>query len=209
MLTKICGIKNVDTLICCENNNVNYFGMIFYSKSPRNISFENANILQKKSKSLNIKGVGVFVNKNINELEELIKNLKLRFIQLHGSENEQYIKTLKKNDVTVIKSISINNKNDLSEIYKYQSADYFLFDYKPLKSELPGGNSKSFDWNLLKNLETDKPWFLSGGVNINNIKQILNDINPFGIDLSSGVEKELGIKDNGIINNFIEKLNNA
>ena len=209
MLTKICGIKNENTLICCENNNVNFFGMIFYPKSPRNISFENANILQKKSESLNINGVGVFVNKNINELEKLIKNLKLRFIQLHGSEDEKYIKTLKKNDVTVIKSISINNKNDLSEIYRYQSADYFLFDYKPLKGELPGGNSKSFDWNLLKNLETDKPWFLSGGININNIKQILNDINPFGIDLSSGVEKELGIKDNGIINNFIEKLNNA
>ncbi len=209
MLTKICGIKNENTLICCENNNVNFFGMIFYPKSPRNISFENASILQKKSESLNINGVGVFVNKNINELEKLIKNLKLRFIQLHGSEDEKYIKTLKKNDVTVIKSISINNKNDLSEIYRYQSADYFLFDYKPLKGELPGGNSKSFDWNLLKNLETDKPWFLSGGININNIKQILNDINPFGIDLSSGVEKELGIKDNGIINNFIEKLNNA
>ena len=209
MLTKICGIKNENTLICCENNNVNFFGMIFYSKSPRNISFEKASILQKKSESLNINGVGVFVNKNINELEKLIKNLKLRFIQLHGSEDEKYIKTLKKNDVTVIKSISINNKNDLSEIYRYQSADYFLFDYKPLKGELPGGNSKSFDWNLLKNLDTDKPWFLSGGININNIKQILNDINPFGIDLSSGVEKELGIKDNGIINNFIEKLNNA
>jgi len=209
MLTKICGIKNENTLICCENNNVNFFGMIFYPKSPRNISFENASILQKKSESLNINGVGVFVNKNINELEKLIKNLKLRFIQLHGSEDEKYIKTLKKNDVTVIKSISINNKNDLSEIYRYQSADYFLFDYKPLKGELPGGNSKSFDWNLLKNLETDKPWFLSGGININNINQILNDINPFGIDLSSGVEKELGIKDNGIINNFIEKLNNA
>ena len=209
MLTKICGIKNEKTLICCENNNVNFFGMIFYSKSPRNISFENASILQKKSESLKIKGVGVFVNKNINELEKLIKNLKLRFIQLHGSEDEKYIKTLKKNDVTVIKSISINNKNDLNEIYRYKSADYFLFDYKPLKGELPGGNSKSFDWNLLKNLETDKPWFLSGGININNIKQILNDINPFGIDLSSGVEKELGIKDNDIINNFIEKLNNA
>ena len=209
MLTKICGIKNEKTLICCENNNVNFFGMIFYSKSPRNISFENASILQKKSESLNIKGVGVFVNKNINELEKLIKNLKLKFIQLHGSEDEKYIKTLKKNDVTVIKSISINNKNDLSEIYRYKSADYLLFDYKPLRGELPGGNSKSFDWNLLKNLETDKPWFLSGGININNINQILNDINPFGIDLSSGVEKELGIKDNGIINNFIEKLNDA
>ena len=209
MLTKICGIKNENTLICCEKNNVNFFGMIFYSKSPRNISFENASILQKKSENLNIKGVGVFVNKNINELERLIKKLKLRFIQLHGSEDEQYIKAIKKNDVTVIKSISIKNKNDLIEINKYQSADYFLFDYKPSKGELPGGNSKSFDWSLLKNLEINKPWFLSGGVNINNIRQILNDIKPFGIDLSSGVEKELGIKDNDIINNFIEKLNNA
>ena len=84
-----------------------------------------------------------------------------------------------------------------------------MFDYKPLKGELPGGNSKSFDWNLLKNLETDKPWFLSGGININNIQQILHDLNPSGIDLSSGVEKELGIKDNDIINNFIRKLKNA
>ena len=64
-------------------------------------------------------------------------------------------------------------------------------------------------WSILKNLETDKQWFLSGGININNIRQILEDINPLGIDLSSGVEKELGIKDNHIINNFIEKLRNA
>jgi len=209
MLTKICGIKNEDTLVCCEKNKVNFFGMIFYPKSPRNISFENASILQKKSESLNIKGVGVFVNKNINQLDELVTNLKLRFIQLHGSEDEEYIKSLKKNDVKIIKSISISNKDDANEIKKYKSADYFLFDYKPLKGELPGGNSKSFDWNLLKNLETDKPWFLSGGININNINQILNDINPFGIDLSSGVEKELGIKDNGIINNFMGKLQDA
>ena len=91
----------------------------------------------------------------------------------------------------IIKSISISNKEDFKEIYK------------------PGGNSKRFDWNLLKNLQTDKPWFLSGGININNIQEILLDIKPFGIDLSSGVEKELGIKDNGIINNFIRKLKNA
>tara|TARA_B100001057_G_scaffold295491_1_gene295572 strand:- start:39 stop:668 length:630 start_codon:yes stop_codon:yes gene_type:complete len=209
MLIKICGIKNVDTLICCENNNVNFFGMIFYSKSPRNISIKTASILQKESKGLNINGVGVFFNKNISEIEEIIKKLKLKFIQLHGSEDEAYIKSLKKNDVKVIKSISISNKNDLKKIYKYKSVDYFLFDYKPLKGELPGGNAKSFDWDVLKNLETKKPWFLSGGINNDNIYHILNDINPFGIDLSSGVEKELGIKDNDIINNFIGKLNNA
>ena len=110
-------------------------------------------ILQKISENLNINGVGVFVNKNINELEEIIKNLKLKFVQLHGSEDEEYIKTLKKLNVKIIKSISISNKNDLNKIDKYESVDYFLFDYKPLKNELPGGNSKSFDWNILKNLK--------------------------------------------------------
>ena len=209
MIIKICGIKNKDTLLCCERNRVNFFGMIFYKKSPRNILFEDAKILQKISVNLNINGVGVFVNYNINELEEIIKNLKLQYVQLHGQEDEEYIKTIKKIDVKIIKSISISKKNDLSKINKYKSSDYFLFDYKPLQNELPGGNAKSFDWNILKYLETDKPWFLSGGINMNNIDQIANDINPFGIDLSSGVEKELGIKDNGIINNFIRKLKNA
>ena len=209
MIIKICGIQNVDTLLCCERNRVNFFGMIFYQKSPRNISFENASILQNISQDLNINGVGVFVDKDIVELEEIIKNLKLRFIQLHGTEDEAYINNLKKYDVKIIKSISISKKSDLSVVNKYQSVDYFLFDYKPLKDELPGGNSKSFDWNILNHLETNKPWFLSGGINANNIKQILDDINPFGIDLSSGVEKELGIKDNHIINNFISKLKNA
>ena len=111
--------------------------------------------------------------------------------------------------VKIIKKISVSHINDLRKIHDYNSADYLLFDYKPQEYELPGGNAKSFDWNLLGNLDTDKPWFLSGGINIDNIQQINNDINPYGIDLSSGVEKELGIKDNRIINSFIEKLKNA
>ena len=209
MIIKICGIQNEDTLLCCEKNNVNFFGMIFYAKSPRNICIENAIKLQKISKNLNINGVGVFVNKNINELEEIIINLKLKFVQLHGSEDEAYVKKVKKNGVKVIKSISVSQRDDLSEINKYKSVDFFLFDYKPLKDELPGGNAKSFDWDLLNNLNIIKPWFLSGGININNIQQINNDINPYGVDLSSGVEKELGIKDNHIINNFIGKLKDA
>ena len=209
MIIKICGIQNEDTLLCCEKNEVNFFGMIFYPKSPRNISFENARILQNISKDLKINGVGVFVNKNIDELGEIIKNLELKFVQLHGSEDEQYIKSLKKMNVKIIKSISIKDNNDLNKINKYENVDYFLFDYKPLKDELPGGNSKSFDWNIIKNLKTKKQWFLSGGINLNNIQEILVDINPCGVDLSSGVEKELGIKDNQIINNFIGKLKNA
>ena len=209
MLIKICGIQNEETLMCCETNNINFFGMIFYNKSPRNISIKNALNLMKLSEDLNIEGVGVFVNKNLDELEEIIKKINLNIVQLHGSEDDLYIEKLKKIGVKIIKSISIETINDLKKVEVFKNADYFLFDYKPKKGELPGGNSKSFDWKILTNLNINKPWFLSGGVNANNIKEILEDLNPFGIDLSSGVEKELGIKDNRIINNFIEKFKNA
>ena len=196
MITKICGIKNEDTLICCEDNNVDFFGMIFYPKSPRNISIEDASNLQKKSENLNINGVGVFVNKNINEIADIIKKVKLKYVQLHGSEDEEYIKTLKRNGVKVIKSIPISNRNDLRSISNYNSSDYFLFDYKPMNNELPGGNAKTFNWKLLKNIEIEKPWFLSGGINIDNINNIKNHVIPYGIDISSGVEDNPGIKNN-------------
>ena len=91
----------------------------------------------------------------------------------------------------------------------FKDVDYFLFDYKPKTNELPGGNAKSFDWKIIENIRFEKPWFLSGGINVDNIQLIKSKIKPFGIDLSSGVEKKLGIKDNQIINNFMEKLNNA
>ena len=209
MIIKICGIKNKETLLCCEKNNVNYFGMIFYEKSPRNIDLQNARELQIESKNLKINGVGVFVNEEINKIKKYIQELELRFVQLHGNEDANYINELNKSDVKVIKKISIKNYKDIKKINNFMNADYFLFDYKPELNELPGGNARSFDWNIIKGFKIDKPWFLSGGVNINNIQLIKTKINPFGIDLSSGVEKELGIKDNRIINNFLEKFNNA
>ena len=206
---KICGIKNEQTLLCCEENKVNYFGMIFYSKSPRNISFNEAKKLQEISSHLNIEGVGVFVDKDINTLRDLIVGLKLKYVQLHGRENNSYIKQLKKLGAKIIKKISINNINDLSKLDYYSDTDFFLFDYKPNEKELPGGNAKRFDWNILKNLEINKPWFLSGGVTINDIQLIKSQIKPFAVDLSSGVEKKLGIKDNHIINKFMSEFNNA
>ena len=209
MIIKICGIKNKETLLCCEKNNVNFYGMIFYKKSPRNINLQNAKELQIESKNLKINGVGVFVNEEINKIKKYIQELELKFVQLHGDEDNNYINELNKLDVKIIKKISIRNKKDIRKISHFINADYFLFDYKPEFNELPGGNAKSFDWNIIKNFQIDKPWFLSGGVKIENIQLIKSQINPFGIDLSSGVEKELGIKDNHIINNFIEKFNNA
>tara|TARA_B100001559_G_C16452916_1_gene600203 strand:- start:858 stop:1487 length:630 start_codon:yes stop_codon:yes gene_type:complete len=209
MIVKICGIKNEETLFCCEKNKVDFFGMIFYPKSPRNILIDEAKKLQFLSKNLRINGVGVFVDEELADITKIIKDLNLKFVQLHGRENNNYIKTLKKLKLNIIKKISIREKNDLEKVKNYKDADIFLFDYKPELDELPGGNAKKFDWNIVKNIKIDKPWFLSGGINLDNIETIKTEIKAFGIDLSSGVEKKLGIKDNQIINNFIGKLNNA
>ena len=86
MIFKICGLKNKETINCCEENNVDFYGMIFYKKSPRNISVNDAKILTEFSKKLKIKPVGVFVNHNINDLKKIISYLNLEHIQLHGDD---------------------------------------------------------------------------------------------------------------------------
>ena len=206
MLFKICGLKEINSIECCEKKNVDFFGMIFYEKSPRYITLKQAQELVDFSKNKNIKPVGVFVNENLETVKSFIKNLDLKIIQLHGSENDEYIKKIKHNaDLEVIKSISIKDKEDTKIINNYQENDYFLLDYKPEKNDLPGGNAKQFDWSLLSDLKINKPWFLSGGINKSNINKIKNYVNPNGIDLSSGVEESQGIKNVNMINNLLEK----
>ena len=90
MIVKICGIKTLDTLICCANNKVNFFGMIFYNKSPRYINIKDAILLQNEAKKLSINGVGVFVDEKISTINEYIGELGLEFIQLHGNESNNY-----------------------------------------------------------------------------------------------------------------------
>ena len=207
MIFKICGLKNKESMFCCEKNNADFFGMIFYEKSPRNITFKEAEALVNTSKQLKIKPVGVFVDHEINNLKEIISTLNLKYIQLHGSENQLYIDEIKKQfDINIIKKISIKNVKDLNNINKFKNIEYLLFDYKPNDNELPGGNSKSFDWNLLKGQKIELPWFISGGINETNIKKIHNLLNPNGIDLSSGVEVSKGIKSNKKINNLFKKF---
>ncbi len=207
MIFKICGLRNKESLICCEKNKVDFYGMIFYEKSPRNISLYEAKNLINISKNFKIKPVGVFVNHEINNLKKIIKSLNLKHVQLHGDEDQSYINEIKTQlDIKIIKKISINNSRDLTGINKFNNIEYLLFDYKPGNNELPGGNSKSFDWNLLKDQQIKLPWFISGGINKTNIKKIQNLLNPDGIDLSSGIEVSKGVKSNTKINNLFKKF---
>ena len=146
---KICGIKNIETLYCCIINKVDFFGLIFYDKSPRNIKLEEASKLIEHSKDDLISSVGVFVDEPIDQIKQILSKIKLDYIQLHGEENNDYIKEIKKNKlVKVIKNIPINSTKDFMKIKNYNNTDMFLFDYKPKKNELPGGNAKKFSWEI-------------------------------------------------------------
>jgi phosphoribosylanthranilate isomerase len=203
---KICGIKEISTLDCCIKNKVDYFGLVFYKKSPRNILYNDAQKLLNHKKNKHISSVGVFVNESIEDLRNILSKLKLNFVQLHGDEDSSYIDLIKKKEeIKIIKNIPINSPEDFLKTKKYFNADIFLFDYKPLQNELPGGNAKTFNWDLIRNIKVDKPWFLSGGINIDNINEIKNFAIPYGIDISSGVEDKLGIKDNNKISMLINK----
>ena len=205
---KICGINEIKIIDCCINNDIEYFGLIFYEKSPRFVNLELAKEIINHVYDKKIIPVGVFVNKPLNEIMKIIKKTCLKHIQLHGDEDNNYIKNLKKEfDLKIIKSIGINNKDDLRKMDDLQLSDYFLFDYKPKINELPGGNAKSFDWSLLQNITINKPWFISGGINIDNIKQINKRLIPYGIDISSGVEDKPGIKSSNKINALLKNLN--
>ena len=207
MIFKICGLKEKESILCCESNNVDFFGLIFYKKSPRNISLDEAKKLVDYSKNLSINPVGVFVDHPINDLINIINYINFEYIQLHGNENQNYINKIKKTlNLKIIKKFSIESENDLVKLNEIKNIDYLLFDYKPSSEELPGGNSKSFDWNLLKEKKIDIPWFISGGINQDNIKKMQNILNPHGIDLSSGVEGSKGVKSNNKINNLFKKF---
>jgi len=205
---KICGIKDTTILNCCNHSNVNYVGLVFYEKSPRYINIKKAKELINYKKKLEVVPVGVFVNYNFNDLNELIKMTKLKYIQLHGSEDNEYMIRLKNNhDLTIIKAISISDKNDFHKMKLCSFADFFLFDYKSQNYDLPGGNAKSFDWSILKNINISKPWFISGGINKNNIKYILDNLIPYGIDISSGVEDHPGVKSQNKIREIVKIIN--
>ena len=138
----------------------------------------------------------------------IINKTKLRYIQLHGKEDDKYILNLKKEfNLNIIKRLGVNNINDFKKMEKLSHSDYFLFDYKPRGNELPGGNAKKFDWSMLRKIKINKPFFLSGGININNIGEIKNNLIPYGIDISSGVEEKPGIKSKTKIIEILKKIN--
>ena len=191
-MIKVCGITDEQNFSELKKYPIDYFGFIFYDKSPRYIlNNPDHNFI----KNINNK-VAVFVNEEIDKVLTVLETYKFSYVQLHGNEGSDYCIKLKNNGIKIIKSYLIRTQEDFKSIkIEKESADYFLFDYK---SDDYGGSGKTFDWKILNNKLYDKPFFLSGGLsldNINNIKMIDDNKMLYGLDLNSKFEISPGLKD--------------
>ena len=208
MKLKICGMKYQDNMAQVAALQPDYLGFIFYDKSARNFDTTIPHI------SDSIKKTGVFVNEDLHSVIEKINTLNLQAAQLHGNESPEYCLKLKRhyeelstasiekksrNDgLEIIKVFSIKDEFNFEVLKPYEDVcDYFLFD---TKGRLPGGNGYAFDWNVLNDYSSTKPFFLSGGIGLNQIEDIKkfqqSDASKYcyALDVNSKFEIEPGLK---------------
>jgi len=193
MRIKICGLFRDEDIDFVNEARPDYAGFVF-AKSPRQVSTALARFLRFRIAE-DITPVGVFVNAPIPMITELYQNGVISMAQLHGDEDESYITQLKKQSVTSIRQTQVQPikviktiiyTNIKPKVPLPNSADYILLDSG-------AGSGKTFDWKKFQVLSTKRPWFLAGGLNINNIDKAM-ELNPFAVDVSSGVETD-GVKD--------------
>lgn len=194
---KVCGMKYQDNIEAVASLQPDYLGFIFHEDSPRH--FEG--IIPELPPSIH--KVGVFVDKTVEFIANQIEKHKLSVIQLHGHESPEMCRILKSTNAKVIKVFSIKDAFDFSVLTPYEDVcDYYLFD---TKGKLPGGNGYTFNWDVLINYPSTKPYFLSGGIGLDQIEDLKrfqeSDASKYcyAIDINSKFEIEAGLKN-------IEKL---
>jgi phosphoribosylanthranilate isomerase len=183
-----------------------YMGFIFWDKSARYFDGTLPTLPQS------IKKTGVFVDANKEEIEAQVLKHDLQAVQLHGHESVAFCQDLKNtlvNTIEIIKVFSVDDTFDFDQIEPFETVcDYFLFD---TKGKLPGGNGTTFDWKVLEQYPSQKPFFLSGGIGLDEIdlvKQILKtDLPIYAIDVNSKFEIEAGLKDKEKLDRFKQKIN--
>lgn len=190
MKVKVCGMKFPDNIQSVSALHPDYMGFIFHKNSPRYVGddFTLHGEYETTSK------VGVFVNETTGEILRKLKSIESTTAQLHGNETVAQCDDLKSRGIEVIKVFSVDEDFDFTTTEAYREvADYFLFD---TKGKLFGGNAKTFDWAILEKYDQSVPFFLSGGLNEDNVKVLsrLDGMNIHAIDLNSGVEDSPGVK---------------
>tara|TARA_B100000963_G_scaffold273446_1_gene241654 strand:+ start:878 stop:1489 length:612 start_codon:yes stop_codon:yes gene_type:complete len=200
-LIKVCGIKELTILNELANlEKIDFLGFIFYENSPRFVSedlINRINEIDLKDK----RPVCVYVDSDKDLIEETSSIFHNPILQFHGSESNDFCKSFNKEFWKVIK---IKDNNSIKEIANYPDASAMLFE--TYKKGQHGGTGKSFDWSLIDNIkDLDTKFILSGGINIKNVDNAI-EVNPWCLDINSGVESSPGKKDLNLIKEFLNKI---
>jgi phosphoribosylanthranilate isomerase len=217
MRLKVCGMTNIDQIKKLNQWNVEFAGLIFYPKSPRYVGKFAIQPADFKKEKLSINTIGVFVNASIDEVLTTAEKWKLSMVQLHGDETPKYCEQIS-NHINTIKAFRISDGDNLEwKIFPYHAVvDMFLFDTAPkptlkgVKQTTYGGTGEHFDWNLLDNIRLNKPFFLSGGLQLTDAPEILTYAethkNLFSTDINSRFEITPGVKDLPLVKLFKDAL---
>jgi len=190
--TKICGLRTEEAVRAAEAGGAEFLGFVFYPPSPRYITPAEAGII---SRHTSLKKVAVVVDTTNEFLDDIIRNLNPDYIQLHGKETEERALEIKQRfDLPLIRSIVYRSTFNVQRLY-----DFLLFDSEG------GGTGKQFDYSGFK--APSQPWFLSGGLNAANVAAAIKATGAKLLDVSSGVEREKGVKDPQKIIEFLKVVN--
>ncbi|MBO9448808.1 phosphoribosylanthranilate isomerase [Tropicibacter sp. R16_0] len=203
---KICGVKSPADVVAAAQAGARYVGFVFFAKSPRYLTTEEAAALAADV-PLGVAKVALTVNASDDELDRITGAVPLDMLQLHGKESPKRVAEVKaRYGLPVMKAIGIADAEDLPQIDLYSEvADQLLIDAKPPKNaDLPGGNGLAFDWRLLAGRKYwQTPWMLAGGLTPENVAEAIRMTGARQVDVSSGVESAPGVKDAGKIRAFL------
>ncbi|MGN1263917.1 MAG: phosphoribosylanthranilate isomerase [Prevotella sp.] len=224
MIIKVCGMRDGNNIAEVASLGIDWLGMIFWKQSPRYVRMipTGAGIIPDHTSiegnctGNKVKRVGVFVDDMAQNIITRAVNYRLDYIQLHGNETPTLIRNLRatlqadiRPDIGFIKSISVENADDLKRCEEYDGCvDFFLFD---TRCKCVGGSGRQFDWNILQHYRGSTPFLLSGGIGPGDAERIKTFRHPAfaGIDLNSRFETEPGVKDATAIKAFLDSLGDA
>lgn len=194
---KLCGLTRNCDIEWVNELKPEYIGFVFFSKSIRNVSYDKAQKLRENLDD-SITPVGVFVNEKIENIEYLVKNNTIGMVQLHGSEDNEYIKQLK-NQVScpIIQAFRVESEADIKKA-ENSCADYIMLDSG-------GGTGQSFNHKLITGI--NREFFLAGGLDSNNVQKAIMNCRPYAVDASSSLETD-GVKDRAKMAEFVKAVRN-
>ena len=202
---KICGLTGPQDVVAAADAGARYVGFVFFPKSPRNVSVQQAKALAAEV-PFGVAKVALTVNADDALLDEITQNVAIDILQLHGSESVARVAQIKaRTGLPVMKAIGISDADDLQKIVDYgRVADMLLVDAKPPKNaDLPGGNGLAFDWRLLAGRKWAVPWMLAGGLTPDNVQLAIQLTGARQVDVSSGMESAPGVKDPAKVAAFV------